>query len=725
MAEKYLKGPDGKTIALTNPTEGDLKAAANMQGGKQAEDYSPEVANTVHNELMRAQAAKSSPGLAFAENAIDAFTLGAAKPALAAASAYAVGSETGVNPKDLYRDNVARIDAREGTAAGVAGTLAGFAAGGFMGGPVEALGSLAERAAARALPEAVSIGGKMLVSGTKMAVRGGAEGALIQTAMDASRAVLHDNPVTVESVLASATHGALWGFGIGGAIGVAAEGASAAVAKLAERYAPAKQVEKVLGGLGVSERRVQEMTERAGGTEQLYGQIKRVMEETGTTSVKDLLKNAKSASVSLGESVKAAAKEANGLGVDWAQVKGRIGERMIVEGAPMSKAQAIAESQIASIKDFESFVAVRNKLSASKSAGAKAVVGMLDGEVRTALESAAGVAGVPEVAEKFMGAVAAKATADSLAQAALNVESVAKKSGGVFSSVGFGDASLAAGALASGHPIAAAAALAKGAVMSEMSRALSNTMFDMGVAGKLDSMVSKVSETIQKSATKFLRPALGARAVAMGNMKEYEDARAEFSRLASPPAQMAMADSIAPVARVNPGLAANMAKSREKAVQYLAQMAPADRSKTGSISILAQPKASSLDMSEHAWLRAWKAVTDPQSVIKAVGDGSASKDEVAALREVYPALYGELLKGVMSGVADAKASGKGFGMSKVVELGILMDAPVDSTLRPEYVQLIQSYHGAMSQAQQQAQPPPPGGSNLSATKLPKTQKMEM
>lgn len=722
---KYANLPGVGTVAVPEPTEADVKALDTIQGGEGAGDFGQSIADELHRARIQTEAEKSPWYQSAAEGASDMLTFGGAKAIAADIAAQRDADLWGVDKASAKADIAQKMDVRSGSGAYMGGAAAGLLAGGILGGPVEAFGSVAERAAARALPEALSVGGKMLTSGAKMAARGAAEGALIQTGMDTSRALLHDNPVNVESILASATHGALWGFGIGGAIGVAAEGASAAAAKLAERYAPAKQVEKVLGGLGVSERRVQEMTERAGGTEQLYGQIKRVMEETGTTSVKDLLKNAKSASVSLGESVKAAAKEANGLGVDWAQVKGRIGERMIVEGAPMSKAQAIAESQIASIKDFESFVAVRNKLSASKSAGAKAVVGMLDGEVRTALEGAAGVAGVPEVAEKFMGAVAAKATADSLAQAALNVESVAKKSGGVLSSVGFGEAGLAAGALASGHPIAAAAALAKGAVTSEMSRALSNTMFDMGVAGKLDSMVSKVSETIQKSATKFLRPALGARAVAMGNMKEYEDARAEFSRLASPPAQMAMADSIAPVARVNPGLAANMAKSREKAVQYLAQMAPADRSKTGSISILAQPKASSLDMSEHAWLRAWKAVTDPQSVIKAVGDGSASKDEVAALREVYPALYGELLKGVMSGVADAKASGKGFGMSKVVELGILMDAPVDSTLRPEYVQLIQSYHGAMSQAQQQAQPPPPGGSNLSATKLPKTQKMEM
>lgn len=717
---KFVRDESGMLIALPDANEADLKAAEQAQGGAPALDYSPEVGEAAHTQYLQSESDKEPMWRKAVEGFADAATLGQAKPWI---NELAVSNDPSLAGTRFMQDSAARQDMRSHTAPFMIGEAAGFLSGAGLMGPVDAIGAVAERAAARAIPEATSLMGKLATSGAKLAVRGGVENAIIQTSMDASRRILHNDPVTIESLAASAGSGALWGAGLGAVGGIAAEGLSQAASRYAERFGQSSNLREVLSGAGVSERRIAEMTEKAGGTEQLYSQIKTVMQEGNISSVKDLLSRAKDASASLGKTATETAKAAESLGLDWSNIKGRVGARIMEEGGDAaSRAQAVAEAKIARIDSLEGYMKFRGDLMASKSAAVRPVLSIVDGEVRSALETAAGAAGKPELAEKFLSAVAAKSTADSLAKAAMNVDQVRKAAG---STIGAMDMGLAGAAAMAGHPVAALGALARGTVSNEIKAAMSNAVFDMGMSGKLESAVNGIKELLKNTGSKFVSTTAGSKKVYTSSVAAYEKAMANYQNMASPASRTTMSHDLDQVARINPDVAKGIVAVRDRAVEYLSTVAPPSRAIAASVGLLKEPKRVSLDNREHAFTRAYNAITDPKSVIAAIGAGTASKDEVAALKAVYPALYQETLDSVMTAVSEKKASGHGFGMSKIVQLSILMGAPVDSTVSPEMIGIVQDYHAATNTPQEGMAPQNKPGGQMSGQTMTKTEKMEM
>jgi hypothetical protein len=107
-----------------------------------------------------------------------------------------------------------------------------------------------------------------------------------------------------------------------------------------------------------------------------------------------------------------------------------------------------------------------------------------------------------------------------------------------------------------------------------------------------------------------------------------------------------------------------------------------------------------------------RAAEDPLTVLQDVERGTVTVEAAEALREVYPALFSEVQMRLLSRAAELEAK---LPYQRVISLSLLFDAPLDDSLRPQNLVVLQSAHASSAQAgpgtsaagPQQAQPPAP------------------
>jgi hypothetical protein len=109
------------------------------------------------------------------------------------------------------------------------------------------------------------------------------------------------------------------------------------------------------------------------------------------------------------------------------------------------------------------------------------------------------------------------------------------------------------------------------------------------------------------------------------------------------------------------------------------------------------PEVSTAERDE--FLRYWRAVNDPLSVVEDVADGRLSTEGVETLRAVYPEIYGQLQNHVLDELAQSDTKPP----YKVrLLLGQLLDLPTDSGLDADMlIALQESANGSASQAIEQ------------------------
>lgn len=147
--------------------------------------------------------------------------------------------------------------------------------------------------------------------------------------------------------------------------------------------------------------------------------------------------------------------------------------------------------------------------------------------------------------------------------------------------------------------------------------------------------------------------------------------------------------------RYAPMLAAAQAAKIATAGEFLLSKLP----RHGAPSIYGQerdkpPKVTPSERDE--FLRYWRAVNDPLSVVEDVADGKLSVEGVETLRAVYPEIYGQLQNHVLDELAasDTKPPYK----ARLL-LGQLLDLPTDPGLEADMLLALQeSAGGATSQA---------------------------
>lgn len=111
---------------------------------------------------------------------------------------------------------------------------------------VAGVGNLVERGVARGLSslgyEGTTLAGRAAAGAAKLGARGAAEGALYGGAAAANDSVLSGDEITAEKIVAGMGHGALFGAGVGGALGAAAPLLSGVAGKLVPKTESLEQL---------------------------------------------------------------------------------------------------------------------------------------------------------------------------------------------------------------------------------------------------------------------------------------------------------------------------------------------------------------------------------------------------------------------------------------------------------------------------------------------------
>lgn len=100
-----------------------------------------------------------------------------------------------------------------------------------------------------------------------------------------------------------------------------------------------------------------------------------------------------------------------------------------------------------------------------------------------------------------------------------------------------------------------------------------------------------------------------------------------------------------------------------------------------------------------SFLRTVRAVENPLVLLDELDRGRLSRESVDAVRAVYPRIYSRLLDEVQTNLAERAAAGRPVPYRQRLQLGILLGAPTDPSLRPEAIASIQSSYAARAAAQ--------------------------
>lgn len=215
--------------------------------------------------------------------------------------------------------------------------------------------------------------------------------------------------------------------------------------------------------------------------------------------------------------------------------------------------------------------------------------------------------------------------------------------------------------------------------------------------GRLSHIFTHPAETIHKLAVveKMVRESDGriARAIrgfaqGMGRRSESVDVEsfgrkaAKVAEMVANPAGLAakVASRVATMRSHAPGLADAMTQTSVAAANYLTSKLP-PRLPPDPLDPKAKPLAPSQEQKE-AFLRAYKAVDDPLSVVDDLRDGKLHPDSIDALKTVYPPLYAQVQSAAVKAAADGKF--QDLTPQKRAALGIMLNIPIPE-LTPEYI----------------------------------------
>lgn len=661
-------------------------------------------------ELRAEQKYGDSPTEAFIGEAANAATLGLSDAALVAA---------GADPERL-RETRARspVAAGLGTAAGVVapalatlGTSVPAQALGAGARAVIGAGTIAEGLAAKGLAKAGIEGAKATIAST--AARGATEGALVGAGQLISDVALENADLSAESALASVGHGALFGAGFGTLLGTAQASAplatkGAKAAKNAYRGVLGQAIDPLTDPVEASLRAVsstaaarQKLRETLGNRiDDLPAYLKNDLELGYTTTAGDLVAKNNQVTKALGQQIDNVVNGLDeqvalvGTSANRAEAYGRLIARLDEVAAGIGPGKSAARPALKVIdryrKDlinlaakpeafsFGELNALRKQYQGTKFKGGGAlesfeanVANSLRGEARDILDDVAA------------------ATNESLG---LQLKDLNRRYGiGQQISKPLKFASERAPDFSS--PIAFA--------MSTAGNAARNAAVITDIATKTQSIKKTISDGIDKVLTrapgrsKLDLPAtrimvesgfaLGADGSKPKNKQvALENVQNNLNRLNNTDdAVDLIAKRTARIANASPETAVAMQEKLAAGALFLNSKLPKPAVNQGAFVRKYVP--STLEVAKFE--RYLQAVEKPLSIMQEIAQGTLTREHVEALQAVYPEIYKEIRVQMLDKIADGTLD---VPYDRKIQIGILLDVPADSSLRPENLMQLQA-----------------------------------
>lgn len=247
-----------------------------------------------------------------------------------------------------------------------------------------------------------------------------------------------------------------------------------------------------------------------------------------------------------------------------------------------------------------------------------------------------------------------------------------------------------------GHPWAGAVygigkVLARG-VESKIKNALSNKIVDYHFSSGLTKAAGDTRRRIDSGLAKFFGGTVARQTAAGVTKKLFEQENAKAAHVLSDSYGTRAGEVAEQMERMHPGMGAEAMASFQRAKGVLAKSMVGSREFDQLYDLRKKLISKSLDASEHKFLRVWKALQDPLSIIDDLASGKLTKDSVDAVREMAPQMMSDITIDVTNYISKMKLENKSLSVSKITQLGLLLNAPVSPMLRKEYIDEVQASH---------------------------------
>lgn len=658
------------------------------------------------------------PIAAAATGAVQGLTLGYGLPLMLGAG-QALGADTNLA---RHRWNGYREGSPVTYGTGYAGGL--LAGSALTGGALDELGAAA--GLSRLLPEAVGITGQAVRGAASLGARGALEGGAMGLGNAVEQAALENKALTSEAMLVSLGEGALLGGGLGAVLG----GAGGALKGVAGRVAESGAAKGLAEGTLAKHTGLNGLAKEIGGMEGgMTGVMQRsdeVLAEQGlklSSSPEKILPVARKTEATFQKQIGHIADEFDKAGAKapvWQDFANRVRQDMVGE-VMMTPGGVKAAEGLSRIVDhmvplnaegkelasFKGWIQGREAMqSASKSLPGDMGTRMMaiyDEELRTAMQSAEGIhPTLTGSAGRYQAAQLGKATMRVLGDSA---EARIASPAASLSTDGLGSAAVMA---ATGHPVAAlsmaGAKMAKRLAGQALGPHVAEMVWKMNNSAKAVSAVTSLKQSIGKAIDGLFSAGVKGSTRAIPSRDQFNKELEQVYAFAGKDRESRINNFI----RYSNSLplAQGMDSVADRAVSGLLKDAPPTQGTQGigSMRKMSQPKG--LSVKEHIFLKKLNAAKGPLSVLEDVGNNRASKEQIATLKQGWPETYGLMVEGVQNKIAQMKADGEPMKMDKIVQLSLLLDSPLDSTLTKEFITPVQLAlaEPPVSQAKQPQQP---------------------
>ncbi len=732
-AVQYIIGPNGDPVALqahqvadamgpgVTPISGEVARA--LEGGRQDNAWADELGTAGK------AAAGFAGGLTLGMGPAAAEYMGLVGKhhleALQNTGAYTAGDVAGTIAPALLTGGESLVGR------GVIGKALRF---GTPAGLMGEAGGAAERLAGKFLGEA-GILGKGASSTIQMASRGATEGAIINAAHQASDDIIQNKPLAAQSLLAAGADGALFGGLTGGllggataALGAGIEGVSGRVATSAGGKGEDAAV-KALKYMGQSDAKLAEITAKEGSVVPHLRAMQEVLTDgegsiaTKTSEINRVARAQVGKYTEIAnDAVEQLQREAPGMTPKFTRMDARMVQDVAsqYEGTLNQKAAKgvlmEARKDLAKLKTWENWASSREMLADRMNAATgirqdvyKTALNAFDSELRVAMEEVN-----PELAKQFGAAVSSRRMAQELADMS-GVKAIADQ-GKRGIHLDNSDAGTVGYALMTGaNPIVGAGILAAKKLAMHVANRMEPVVAEYAARSALGASAGAAQATMRTTVRSTMKRFLtGGRQAASElkaskpdfSMKGYESALKLADDLTSAAHQAKVRETMAALEEAGHGdLANEMGLAYGRAVAYTNATKPKGRSKESAAGRLGKtPKDAGISTDGMKFVNRLHAMRDPiGALMGGLENGNISRDAVAAVKYVYPDVHKEIVMIASQQVMEMKAEGKFLPADKIALFGTALDAPIDTTLNPEFIAEIQKAHAANNA------PPPENG----------------
>jgi hypothetical protein len=177
--------------------------------------------------------------------------------------------------------------------------------------------------------------------------------------------------------------------------------------------------------------------------------------------------------------------------------------------------------------------------------------------------------------------------------------------------------------------------------------------------------------------------------------------------------------STAPVTALNPSTGAQLQDAIWARMMFLASKMPSVQ-RNEILMNLGQGKEVPSPTEVSRWARYIRAAEDPMSLLDDLGEGVVAVEAVETVKTLYPALFEEMQMAIVENMTELRQN---LSYSGRLQLSVMFDVPVEASMAPDVMQMLQSIFQQQAEQAQANAPRPSQGTPKTDEHMTKAQRM--